>query len=122
MSVPAVVAGASGEGQTSGAAAAAMVAWIEKKELSLARPWIAWKASSASSGAGSRDRQRAGWTYFPQDVRRWPMVPRFGLLSIGLRARPEAHRMATGPPLGRAEDAKSIEDNRFISPTHTGGA
>jgi hypothetical protein len=34
----------------------------------------------------------------------------------------EAHRMATGPPLGRGEDAESIEGNRFISPTHTGGA
>jgi hypothetical protein len=34
----------------------------------------------------------------------------------------EAHRMATGPPLGRRGDAESIEGNRFISPTHTGGA
>jgi len=34
----------------------------------------------------------------------------------------EAHRMATGPLLGRGKDAESIEGNRVISPTDTRGA
>ena len=45
-----------------------------------------------------------------------------GMPSIGVRARVEAHRMATGPLLGRGKDAESIEDNRIISPTDTRGA
>jgi uncharacterized protein len=45
-----------------------------------------------------------------------------GCRALGVRARVEAHRMATGPLLGRGEDAESIEDNRFISPTDTRGA
>jgi hypothetical protein len=42
--------------------------------------------------------------------------------ALGVRARVEAHRMATGPLLGREEDVEGIEDNRFISPTDTRGA
>jgi hypothetical protein len=73
-------------------------------------------------GVRSRDRRRAGWAYSPRDVRLWRLAPRFGDAEHWeWRARVEAHRMATGPLLGRGEDAESIEDNRF-SPTDTRGA
>ncbi len=59
---------------------------------------------------------------FPQDVRLWRLAPRLRDAEHWIQGSAEAHRMATGPPLGRGEDAEGIEGNRFISPTHTGGA
>jgi hypothetical protein len=53
----------------------------------------------------------------------WPSTAAIrGCRALRVRARVEAHRMATGPLPGRGEDAESIEDNRFISPTDTRGA
>jgi hypothetical protein len=57
-----------------------------------------------------------------EDVRPWRLAPRFRDAEHWSQGSAEAHRMATGPPLGRRGDAESIEGNRFISPTHTGGA
>jgi hypothetical protein len=59
---------------------------------------------------------------FPHDVRLWRLAPRLRDAEHWSQRSAEAHRMATGPPLGRGEDAESIEGNSFISPTHTGGA
>jgi hypothetical protein len=59
---------------------------------------------------------------FPQDVRLWRLAPRLMDAEHWSQGSAEARRMATGPPLGRGEDAESIEGNRFVSPTHTGGA
>ena len=71
-----------------------------------------------------RARQRRGWLgLFPAG--RSPLATGAairGCRALGMRARVEAHTMATGPLLGRGEDAESIEDNRFISPTDTRGA
>ena len=59
---------------------------------------------------------------FPQDVRLWWLAPRFRDAEHWSQGPAEAHRMVTGPPLGRGEDAEGIEGNRFSSPTRTGGA
>jgi hypothetical protein len=59
---------------------------------------------------------------FPAGRSTLVLAPRFRDAENWSQGPAEAHRMATGPPLGRGEDAESIEGNRFISPTHTGGA
>jgi hypothetical protein len=59
---------------------------------------------------------------FSQDVRLWRLAPRLRDAEHWSQGSAEAHRMAIAPPLGRGEDAESIEGNSFISPTHTGGA
>ena len=76
-------------------------------------PWAEWIAVQLEA-AGSSTMLQA-W----EPLATGAAIP--GCRALGVRARVEAHRMATGPLLGRGEDAESIEDNRF-SPTDTRGA
>jgi hypothetical protein len=66
----------------------------------LLRPNLSYPVPSRC-GARSRDRRRAGWAYSPRDVRLLATGGAIrGRRAMGVRARVEAHRMATGPLLG----------------------